>query len=86
MKKKKYNINLNENDTENLKTWLEPQGVSFSAYMQMLISDTMRAVRKFCDEDKTPVLTSSGLLEIARQMAAEEEEKDAKKAKQKKRL
>ena len=85
MKKKKYNINLNEADTENLKTWLEPQGVSFSAYMQMLISDTMRAVHKFCDEGKTPVLTTSGLLEVARQMA-EDEEKNAKKGKQKKGL
>lgn len=80
MKKKLYHVNLNENDTQNLKTWLEPQGLTLSAYMQMLIADTMRAVSKFIDEDKTPVLTASGLLEVAREMA-KEEERNAKKKK-----
>ena len=83
MKKKLYHVNLNVNDTENLKTWLEPQGVTFSAFMQMLIADTMKAVSKFIDEDKTPVLTASGLLEVAREMA-KEEEKNAKSKKSKK--
>lgn len=81
MKKKLYTLSLNENETENLKTWLEPQGVTFSAFMQMLISDTMRAVAKFVDEEKTPVLTASGLLEIAREMAKEEEKNARKKTK-----
>lgn len=81
MKKKLYHINLNQNDTENLKTWLEPQGVTFSAFMQMLIADTLRAVTKFIDEDKTPVLTASGLLEVAREMAKEEEKNAKKKTK-----
>lgn len=81
MKKKLYHVNLNQNDTENLRAWLEPQGVSFSAFMQMLIADTMRAVAKFIDEDKTPVLTASGLLEVAREMAKEEERNAKKKTK-----
>lgn len=79
MKKKLYTLSLNVNETENLKTWLEPQGITFSAFMQMLISDTMRAVSKFIDEEKTPVLTASGLLEIAREMAKEEEKNARKK-------
>lgn len=83
MKKKLYTLSLNENETENLKTWLEPQGVTFSAFMQMLIADTMKAVSKFIDEDKTPVLTASSLLEVAREMA-KEEEKNAKSKKSKK--
>lgn len=81
MKKKVYHVNLNECDAENLKTWLKPQGVSFSAYLQMLIADTMRAVSTFIDENKTPVLTASGLLEVAREMAKEEERNARKKTK-----
>jgi hypothetical protein len=41
----------------------------------------MVAVNKFLNEKKTPVVSASGLLEIARQMAKEEE--NAKKKKQK---
>ena len=82
MEKRLYTFSLNVEDTENLKKWLKPQGIKISAYIQMLISDTMLAVNKFIDEDKTPVVTASGLLEVARQMAKEEE--NAKKKKQKK--
>lgn len=85
MEKKLYTLSLNIEDTENLKRWLKPQGIKLSAYVQMLISDTMVAVNKFLDEQKTPVVTASGLLEVARQMALEEE-KNAKKGKQKKGL
>jgi hypothetical protein len=78
---KNYTVSLIKEDAENLKTWLEPQGITFSSYLQMLISDTMVAVNKFLNEKKTPVVSASGLLEIARQMAKEEE--NAKKKKQK---
>lgn len=78
MKKKVYHVNLNEWETDNLKAWLKPQGVSFSGYLQVVIHDTMSAVSNIIDDNKTPVLTAAGLLQVAQQMA-KAMEKDAKK-------
>lgn len=73
-----FNVSLNPKEVRDLKTWLKPQGVSFSGYLRVVIHDTLSAVSKVIDNDKTPVLTAAGLLQVAQEMALEIE-KDAKK-------
>lgn len=78
MKKQTYNVYLDSAEVRDLKTWLKPQGVSFSGYLSVVIHDTLSAVSSVIDNNKTPVLTAAGLLQVAQQMA-KEMAKDAKK-------
>lgn len=85
MSKKQYLLNLNKEDVEDLRTWLEPQGISFSGYISMVVSEQMTAIRKIIEGNKTPSLTASSLLKVAGKMAEEIEEDVKKKSKKAKR-
>lgn len=45
--KKNYTVSLDVEKVEELKVWLEPKAISFSGYLNSLLSEQMEAVRKF---------------------------------------
>lgn len=69
MSKTNYTLSLEKEDVEDLRAWLKEQGVSFSAYMQFVIREAVVTAKKIESEGMTPIMTASGLLKAASQLA-----------------
>lgn len=66
--KKNYTISLDEEKVDELKPWLERQGITFSGYVNTLIAENLQALAMFAPKgDKTKV-TMFNLLGMAGRM------------------
>ena len=67
--KKNYTVSLDEEKVEGLKVWLEPKAISFSGYLNSLISEQMAAVEKFKIPANTAEIKLTDFARMFQQMA-----------------
>ena len=71
MKKKNYTICLDEDKVDEIKTWLDKRGVSFSAYINTLIDEQIEAIKMFAPDGDIGKVTQKNLLKLAGKMVKE---------------
>jgi len=67
--KKRYMINLDENETEELRKWLAVKGLSFSGYMNSLVHEQMIAIRDLEIQPDVENMTVDQFEALVRKMA-----------------
>ncbi len=69
--KKNYTISLDEEKVDELKPWLEKQGISFSGYFNSMMGEYLEALKKFTPKGDKTRLSIFSLLGIAGKMKTE---------------
>ena len=70
--KKHYDITLDKEKVDELKSWLEKRGVSsFSGYLNTLIDEQLVAIKLFAPDGDTSKVTTKTLLNMASKMVKE---------------
>ena len=70
--KKHYDVTLDDDKVEELKTWLKKRGVSsFSGYLNTLIDEQLEAIKLFAPDGDTSKVTTKTLLNMATKMVKE---------------
>jgi hypothetical protein len=69
--KKNYTVSLDEEKVDELKPWLEKQGISFSGYLNILIGENLEALQKFAPKGDKTRLSIFTLLGVAGKMTKE---------------
>lgn len=64
--KKSYTITLDEDKVDEIKEWLDKKGLTFSAYLNSLIEEQLKAMKLYGDID-SPV-TVLGVMKIFKKM------------------
>lgn len=69
--KKPYTVTLDEEKVDELKTWLDKNGQTFSGYLNMLIDENLEALQKFAPKGDKTRLTFFDLLRMSGKMSKE---------------
>ena len=67
--KKRYTINLDEKETEELRKWLAVKGLSFSGYMNSLVHEQMVAIKDLDIQPAVENMTVDQFEALVRKMA-----------------
>jgi hypothetical protein len=80
--RKNYTLSLDVEKTEALRLWLKPKGISFSGYIESLMSEQMAAVERFKIPADVSEMKLTEFAQMFQKMAvnlAREVKKDIKK-------
>jgi hypothetical protein len=69
--KKNYTISLDEEKVDEIKPWLDRQGLSFSGYLNSLIGENLQALAMFAPKGDKTKITMFKLLSMAGNMSKE---------------
>ena len=67
--KKRYTINLDEKETEELRKWLAVKGMGFSGYMNSLVHEQMAAIKDLDLQPAVENMTVDQFEALVRKMA-----------------
>lgn len=69
--KKQYTITLDEDKVDELKPWLEKNGQTFSGYLNVVIGESLEALKMFAPKGDKTKLSIFTLLGMAGKMTKE---------------
>jgi hypothetical protein len=82
MRKKRYNMILEQEVVEKLQTWLKPRGITFSGYINSLLVENVKAIEVLQGVNELKDVSIGQLTKIYADMAEEmEKSKEKKKGK-----
>lgn len=79
MKKKRYNMILDQEVVEKLQAWLKPRGITFSGYINSLIVENVNALDILQNVTDLKDVSLGQLTQLYASMARELEEEKKKK-------
>jgi len=71
MNKKRYNLTLDREVTEELQAWLKPKGITLSSYINSLVNENIDAIRILGNVNDLKDVSIGQLTKIYANMASE---------------